>query len=39
MQVTEYCGAVGTDSPPTSEVGGSNPEKYMGKMVHVVSYR
>ena len=30
-------GAVVTHSPPTSEVGGSNPELYVGKMV--VSYQ
>ena len=29
-------GAVVTYSPPTTEVGGSNPEPYVGKMV--VSY-
>ena len=30
-------GTVITHSPPTSEVGGSNPEPYVGKML--VSYR
>ena len=29
----DHGGAMGTDSPPTSEVGGSNPEGYMGKLV------
>ena len=31
------CAAMVTHSPPTAEVGGSNPVPYMGKLV--VSYR
>ena len=29
----DYGGAVVTHSPPTSEVGGSNPEPYVGNLV------